>query len=118
MRVLIVEDDITLLEVIKLMLSDYEVILAANGREAVEKYRIYKPDIVLMDIVMPDMSGIEATKEILKMDPNAKILAITAFAVHKGKEMLEAGALEIIEKPFRRKELIERIEKYRERSNS
>jgi CheY-like chemotaxis protein len=112
-RVLVAEDDLAVLEVLELMLSDtYEVITATNGREAIEAYFNYKPDIVLMDIIMPDVSGIEATKEILKKDPNAKILALTAFALHKGKEMLEAGALEIIEKPFTKKQLIEKIESY------
>ncbi|RLI74936.1 response regulator [Archaeoglobales archaeon] len=112
MKVLIVEDDIALLEALKLMLSNFDVEIAVNGKDAIEKYKSFKPDIVLMDIVMPEISGIEATREILKMDGNAKVLAITAFAKHKGKEMLEAGALEIIEKPFSKSELIERIKKY------
>lgn len=112
MKILIVEDDIALLEALKLMLSDFEVEVAVNGKDAIEKYETFKPDIILMDIVMPEMSGIDATKEILKRNKDAKILAITAFAKHKGKEMLEAGALEIIEKPFSKSELIGKIKKY------
>jgi two-component system response regulator/two-component system chemotaxis response regulator CheY len=111
-KVLVVEDDAAIIEILKLMLSDYEVMVATNGKSAVNAYKQLNPDLVLMDIVMPEMDGVEATKEILKIDPNAKILAITAYAGRRGKEILEAGALEIIEKPFRRKELIERIEKY------
>ncbi|MCS7130737.1 MAG: response regulator [Archaeoglobaceae archaeon] len=111
--VLIVEDDSAVLEVLETMLSErYKVITATNGKEAVNNYRMFKPDIVLMDIMMPVMDGIEATKEIKSKYPNAKIIGVTAFASQKGKEILEAGALEIIEKPFTKKKLIETIEKY------
>jgi len=112
-RILVVEDDLAVLEALKLMLEEYyEVLVAVNGIEAVKLYEKFKPDIVLMDIAMPEMDGVAATKEILKKDPNAVILCITAFAAHRGKEILEAGAKEIIEKPFTRKKLIERIESY------
>lgn len=115
-KVLIVDDDLAILEVLQLMLKDnFEVIVARNGREAVEKYRLFKPDIVIMDIVMPEMDGIQATKEILKIDPNAKIIAISAYAKHKGDEMLKAGALELVDKPFTRVKLLEIIGKYLKR---
>ncbi|WP_456370155.1 response regulator [Geoglobus sp.] len=73
-----------------------------------------KPDIVLMDILMPEMDGITATKAIKEIDRNAKILAITAYASSKGKEMLEVGALDVIEKPIRKIQLIAKIEEYLE----
>ncbi len=112
-RVMIVEDDLAVLEALKLMLEDYyEVIVALNGREAIALYEKFKPDLVLMDISMPDVDGVEATKAILKRDPKAVILCVTAFAAHRGREILEAGAREIIEKPFTRKYLLERIEHY------
>ncbi|MDK2795501.1 MAG: two-component system, chemotaxis family, chemotaxis protein CheY [Archaeoglobaceae archaeon] len=111
--ILIVEDDSAILEVLETMLSEkYRVMKATNGKEAVKIYRMLKPDLVLMDIMMPVMDGIEATKEIKSKYPNAKILGVTAFASQKGKEILEAGALEIIEKPFTKKKLLETIEKY------
>ncbi|MBO8179923.1 MAG: response regulator [Archaeoglobus sp.] len=111
-RVLIVDDDDSIREIVKIMLKDYEIIEASNGEEAVKAYRIFKPDIVLMDISMPRMDGVEATKEILKIDPNAKIVGLTAFARSRGKEMIENGALEVVEKPFTRKTLIGLIDKY------
>ena len=112
-KVLIVDDDQIVLEVLKMMLSEYySVVTASNGREAVEVYKRQKPDIVLMDILMPKMDGIEATRVIKLMDPDARILAITAYASHKGAEMLRAGALDIIEKPVRKMELVEKVEKY------
>lgn len=111
--ILLVEDDLALLEALELMLKDrYEVVKATNGREAVKLYNTVKPDLVLTDIVMPEMDGVEATKEILRMDPNAKIVGITAYYLSKEKDLLTAGAKEVLEKPFTRKKLIEVIEKY------
>jgi len=112
-RVMVVEDDSAALETVQIMLGDrYDVIPATNGEEAVRLYRMFKPEVVLMDVVMPVMDGIETTKEIKKIDPQAKIIGLTAYARKKGKELLEAGALEIVEKPFTRKQLIEVIERY------
>lgn len=111
-RVLLVDDDELLRGILASMLSGYTVIEAGNGKEAVQLFKMYKPDVVLMDIMMPVMNGVEATKEILKIDPNAKILAITAFGALKGKEILEAGAKELISKPITRRKLNEIVEKY------
>ncbi len=69
-----------------------------------------KPDLVLMDIELPKMNGIDATKEIKKIDPNAKIIAVTAYAVQRGNEAMKVGVLEIISKPFKIKNLIEKVE--------
>ncbi len=114
-RVLVVEDDAAVLEAIQLMLADrYEVMVATNGMEAVKLYEAYKPDVVLMDIAMPVLDGVEAAKEIMKKDPNAVIIGVTAYASKRGRELLEAGAKEIIEKPFTRRKLLDTIEKYLE----
>jgi CheY-like chemotaxis protein len=111
-RLLIVDDDDSIREIIKVMLKDYEIVEASNGFEAVRIYDRMRPDMVLMDISMPQMDGVEATKEILKIDPKAKIIGLTAFARSRGKEMLANGALEVVEKPFTRKKLKDLIEKY------
>ena len=111
--VLIVDDDLALLEALELMLKGkYEVVKATNGKEAVRVYKNIKPDLVLTDVVMPEMDGIETTEEILKIDPNAKIIGITAYYQSKEKDLIKAGAKEVLEKPFTRKKLIEVIEKY------
>ncbi len=112
-KAIIADDDEAVREVIGAMISDhFTVIYASNGKEAVEIYRMLKPDLVLMDILMPEVDGIQATKEIKKMDPDAKIIAITAYASSKGNEILSAGALDVIEKPISKSRLIEKIKKY------
>lgn len=66
---------------------------AQNGKEAIEKYRMEKPDVVLMDIGLPDMSGIDATKKILEFDSNAKIVILTShLSEQEVIDALHAGA--------------------------
>ncbi len=112
LRIMVVDDDDSIREIIKVMLKDYEVIEAANGLDAIKLYAQMKPDIVLMDVSMPILDGVEATREIVKMDPNAVVIGLTAFARSKGKDMIEAGAKEVVEKPFTRRMLKGIIEKY------
>ncbi len=111
-KILLVDDDELLRGILASMLSDYTVIEAGNGREAVELYKKHRPDLVLMDVMMPVMDGVAATKLILEENPKAKILAITAFAPIRGQEMLDAGVLDIISKPITRKKLNEIVQKY------
>ena len=75
---------------------------AKNGQEGVEKYIELKPDIVTMDITMPDMSGIEALKKIREYDPNAKVIMISAMG-QEGmvKEAILSGAKSFIVKPYK-----------------
>jgi CheY-like chemotaxis protein len=79
-RLLIAEDEHDLLVVYRMMLGDaYEVFEAQNGREAVEMWNQFHPDLVLMDIQMPVMSGDAAIREIHGVDPLVRILAVTAY---------------------------------------
>jgi len=85
---------------------------AANGLEAVEKYRQIKPDITTMDIVMPFKNGIEATKEILKDDPSANIVICSALGQESLViEAIEAGATDFIVKPFKADNVMQIIKK-------
>lgn len=108
--ILIVDDDEDLRLLFTDILAKYETIKAVNGEEAIELYKKYNPDIVLMDILMPGKGGIYATKEILAYDKNAKIAAITAFSNHS-PEMITAGAKEVVEKPIYKNQLLQLIEK-------
>jgi len=116
-RVLIVEDAAYMSEMLQEMLhqeeKSYEVVgFAVNGKEAVEKYKELKPDIVTMDLVMEEMDGIQAIREIKRYDPNALIIAITALGMSEYKDAaLAAGADEYLWKPFTINNLFEALEK-------
>ena len=111
-KVLVVDDNEEILTLYKLFLNEFEVITASNGRLAVEIYSKEKPDIVIMDIRMPEMNGIEATKKIREMDKNARIIGATAYHSRYANDMVRMGALEVIKKPFSRDELMKEIMKY------
>ncbi|AEC52048.1 chemotaxis response regulator [Pyrococcus sp. NA2] len=112
-RILIVDDAAFMRMLLKKILTQagHEVVgEASNGREAVEKYKQLKPDLVTMDIVMPEMDGITAVKEIMKIDPNAKIIMITAVGQEaKVMEALKSGAKGYIVKPFQAQKVIEEV---------
>ncbi|ADL12844.1 response regulator [Acetohalobium arabaticum] len=82
--------------------NGYEVLgEAENGQEAVEMYKEVNPDLVTMDITMPDMDGIEATEAILEIDPDAKIVMCSAMGQKPMVvDALEAGAKDFIVKPI------------------
>jgi two-component system, chemotaxis family, chemotaxis protein CheY len=74
---------------------------ASNGRDAVELYRKLRPDLVTMDIVMPEMDGIDAVREIRGMDPEAKIIMVSAMGQQSMViDAIQAGARDFIIKPF------------------
>ncbi|MFD0696829.1 response regulator [Paenibacillus sp. GCM10027628] len=118
LKVLIVDDT----QFMRKMLADclkqngYEVAgEASNGREAVRQYEELRPDVVMMDINMPEMSGIEAIKEILKLEAAAVILVCTASNQQDSiLEAMEAGAKGYVMKPFKTNQVLEIIRKYAE----
>lgn len=83
---------------------------AENGLEAVEKYKQLKPDLVTMDIVMRDLSGVEAVRAIKSFDDKARILVCSAMAQQSlTTEVLAAGASHFILKPFQPSHLLEAV---------
>ena len=107
-KILLADDNDDLRKLFSIMLSEFTVIQAVNGQEAVTFYKKHKPDLVLMDILMPIKDGIEATKEIIEFDPKATIIAITAYS-SKARNILLAGVKQVLKKPIRRRELIKII---------
>ncbi|UQD51824.1 response regulator [Bacillus methanolicus] len=103
-RILIVDDAkfmrITLSNILKK--ANHEVVgEGETGKDAIELYRQLNPDLVTMDITMPEMSGIEAVKEIKKEFPQAKVIMCSAMGQQKMVvEAIEAGAKDFIVKPF------------------
>jgi len=85
---------------------------AENGLVAVEKYKELKPELVIMDITMPEMDGIQAVKEIRSIDPNAKIIMCSAMGQQAMViEAIQAGARDFIVKPFQKERVIESVKK-------
>ncbi|MFC1496562.1 PleD family two-component system response regulator [Candidatus Margulisiibacteriota bacterium] len=115
-KILLAEDSATILEIIKSQLQrlNYEVITAMDGKEALTKAAETKPDLILMDIVMPDMDGIEATTR-LKRDENLKtipILMLTAQDEESNvQKSINAGADDYIIKPVNPAMLRQKINK-------
>ena len=93
--------------------AGYEVIgEAETGAQAVEKYRQLNPDLVTMDIVMPDMGGIEAVREICKTSPQAKILMCSAMGQQAlVVEAIQAGAKDFVVKPFQPSRVLEAVQR-------
>ena len=83
---------------------------AESGVQAVDKYHQLKPDLVTMDIVMPDMGGIDAVKEITKIDPGARILMCSAMGQQAlVVEAIQAGAKDFVVKPFQPARVLEAV---------
>ena len=93
--------------------NGFEVAEAENGQEAVAKYESYRPDLVLMDITMPIMDGISATREIKNLDPNAKVVMVSALGQQTMViEAIKAGAKDFVVKPFEPDKILATVRKF------
>jgi len=114
-RVLVCDDAIFMRTMISDILTGagYEVIgEAETGLQAIERYRDLKPDLVTMDIVMPDMGGIDAVRQIVQEDPNAKILMCSAMGQQAlVVEAIQAGAKDFVVKPFQPSRVLEAVQR-------
>jgi len=113
-RVLIVDDASNITEMIQSVLETHghEIAgVARNGIEAIEKYKALRPDVVLMDLLMPEMDGMQSIRKILEYDQKAKIVVVTALGRPAlMKEAVEAGVVGFVTKPFEIKRLLGAIE--------
>ena len=114
-RVLLVDDASFMRMMLKNILvgAGYEVAgEAENGIKAIELFRTIKPDLVIMDIIMPEMGGIDAVREIVKGDPQAKILMCSSMGQQSlVVEAIQAGAKDFIIKPFQPSNVLEAVKK-------
>ena len=113
--VLICDDAIFMRTMVRDILTQagFEVIgEAETGVQAVEKYQQLRPDLVTMDIVMPDMGGIDAVRQICKTDPNARILMCSAMGQQAlVVEAIQAGAKDFVVKPFQPSRVLEAVQR-------
>ncbi len=114
-KILVVDDAAFMRMMLKNILraNGHEVVgEAEDGVQSLEKYEQLKPDLVTMDIVMPQLDGIEATREIVRNHPDAKIVMCTAVGQQaKVLEAMKAGARGYIVKPFQAPRVVEEINK-------
>lgn len=114
MNILIVDDAAFMRLRLKKLLEDqgYQIQEAANGREAVERYQAERPDLVLMDITMPEMSGIEALQAIRQIDSGVKVIMVSALGQQAMViQAIQAGARDFIVKPYEPQRVLDSIKK-------
>ena len=112
-KILICEDEADAIVYLnnKLKREDYEVHTAVDGKEAIEKAREMKPDLILLDIRMPKLDGLEVAKQIRKSDTHAKIIFITAFASPQlQQEAIKYNISDYIVKPTSNEEIVKAVE--------
>jgi len=113
--ILLVDDAAVMRMMLKKILVEngYDVVgEAENGVKAVEKYKELKPSLVIMDITMPEMNGIEATRAIKQVDSNALVVMCSAMGQQAMViESIQAGARDFIVKPFQGERVIEAVQK-------
>jgi two-component system cell cycle response regulator DivK len=113
-NILIVEDNMDNYELVRFVLerNDYHVFLAVNGRDGVDAARLQKPDLILMDLSLPEMDGWDATT-FIKQDPETKHIPLVALTVHTlpadRKRALEAGVDAYLTKPINMTALVKTV---------
>lgn len=104
MTVLICDDSMFARKKLSMSISGFgvkAVYEAADGEEAVSKYKEFKPDVVFMDIIMPKVTGLEALKQIIAEDPDAKVIMASSVGTQSHlKDALKSGAVDFLQKPI------------------
>ena len=114
LKVLIVDDSTSVRFQLRILVEEagHSVVAeAVNGVEAVEVYRQLRPNLVLLDIVMPELDGMQALEEIKGLDPDAKVVMVSSAATRGNIERAQQlGALQFVLKPFSRERISEVLE--------
>jgi CheY-like chemotaxis protein len=122
-RVLVADDTSSIRTIVKWVLEreGYEVHEAQTGKEAVEKAAVVKPDVVLIDVMMPQMDGFEACRHIRQLPGGGDLAVIITSSKHRPEDVLEgarSGAIDYLVKPFTHATLLDKIRKAREKPRS
>jgi len=113
-KILVVDDaEFLRVRLTKMLATDgFEVFQAENGLKAVEQYKAIHPDVVLMDVTMPEMDGLTALKEIVQFDAKAKVIMLTALGQESVVlEAVKSGARDFVVKPFEQERVMKAITK-------
>ena len=114
-KVLAVDDSLVTLKILKKIIKDSEFEIVAestSGEDALIKYDEVQPDLVLLDIIMPEMDRIKKIKKIIAKDPSAKIVMVSSMGTkEKVMESLEKGAKNFVMKPYEKSTLLEVMKK-------
>lgn len=114
-KVLIIDDSLLSRSFLEEVLAEFdvEIFTAENGAIGLELYQEHRPDLVTSDITMPEMDGITTLKRILKINPNAKVIMISAMGQQETVvKCLDLGAKGFISKPFKKEEIIKKLKKF------
>ncbi len=115
-KVLIADDDRVNQQLISFQLAglQYNLLFASDGQEALELFAENRDvELVLMDVKMPGMNGLEATRKILELEPMAKIIALSAFTREENDfDTAEIGFIDYVSKPIRKEELLKVVAQY------
>ena len=114
--ILLVDDDVDIIEPVQYLLTEegHKVTTASNGSEAITEYKENNPDITFMDIKMPVLNGYDAFNKIMKIDPNAKIVFTSGYAINDEQFQIakKSGLCDLLTKPFDIESMIKMIQKY------
>lgn len=116
----VIDDEPVIHDVLSQLLTSegYDIEISSSGEEALEKFEVRTFDLVLLDLLMPGMNGIEILKAAKKIDPQALIIILTAYAsVESAIEAMKIGAFDYIQKPFKHEELLLTIARALEHKN-
>ena len=116
MKVLLVDDAAFVRMSLKKVLDeseyDFTYVEAATGEDGIHLFKTEKPDLVIMDITMPGMNGIEAVEKIMSIDPDAKIIMCSSMGYQeKVVDAITAGAVDFIIKPYTSEKILRAVEK-------
>ncbi len=117
LNILVVEDDLAFATLAQQLLNDYKCHIANNGKEALEAFASFQPEITFLDISLPDTSGYDILYEILKINPQAFVVMLTGSSVSDDVKLsIAMGAASYIVKPLSRKTIKKCIDQYLNKS--